>query len=116
MRILGIVLVLLLALCGCRTMAPVQQYAPGSSLVGKVEAGDTVQVLTSDGQLRTFVVTQVTTDELVGADVRVARADIKSLQVSTVHRGRTIGAGIGGGLTILYVLLAAAFASLLGGG
>lgn len=78
--------------------------------------GDTVEVVTRDGRVEKFVVTEVTPDSLVGADTRIAREDISRLQVNAVHKGRTFGAAFGGGGALLLIMLAAATASLLGGG
>ena len=109
-----IVLMLFVLLSGCRTMQSVE-HSDWSSLGGKVAAGDTVEVVTKDGRVEKFVVTEVTADALIGADTRIAREDNSRLQVSAVHTGRTFGAAFGGAAAILLVI-AAATASLLGGG
>lgn len=108
-------MVFVLLLSGCRTMQVVE-HGNWSSLEGKVSAGDTVEVVTRDGRVQTFVVTEVTPDALVGANTRIAREDISRLQVNAVHKGRTFGAAFGGAGALLGILAAAAFASLLGGG
>jgi hypothetical protein len=110
-----VLLMLFVLLSGCRTMQSVE-HTDWSSLDGKVAAGDTVEVVTKDGRVEKFVVTQVTADALVGADTRIAREDITRLQVSAVHKGRTFGAAFGGAAAALLIILAAATASLLGGG
>ncbi len=114
MRAITTLVLMLLLLSGCRTMQPVE-HGNWSSLKGQVAAGDTVEVVTSDGQVRKFVVTEVTADALVGADTRIASQDITRLQVNAVHKGRTFGAAFGAAGTVLLILLAAATASLLGG-
>lgn len=110
-----VVLTMFMLLSGCRTMQSVE-HSDWSSLDGKVAAGDTVEVVTKDGRVEKFVVTQVTPDALVGADTRIAREDIARLQVSAVHKGRTFGAAFGGAAALLLIVIAAATASLLGGG
>lgn len=95
-------------------MQPVN-HGNWSSLEGQVTAGDTVEVVTRDGQVRKFVVAEVTPDALVGADTRIAREDITRMHVSAVHKGRTFGATFGAAGAILLIVLAAATASLLGG-
>ena len=90
------------------------EHGNGSSLKRQVAAGDTVEVVTNDRQVRKFVVTEVTPDALVGADTRMAREDITRLQVSAVHKGRTFGAAFGAAGAVLLILIAAATASLLG--
>lgn len=113
MKLLMLLFVLLLA--GCRTMQTVD-HGNWASLPGTVEAGDRVEVLTRDGSVNTFVVTEVTPDALVGADVRIAREDITRLQVHAVSKGRTFGAAFGSAGVVLLLVLASAFASMLGGG
>ncbi len=116
MRLITVALLMIFMLVsGCHTMQTVA-YAEWSSLKGRVEAGDTVEVVTRDARVEKFVVTQVTDDALVGADMRVARQDISRLQASQVHKGRTFGAAFGAAAAVLVILLAAATASLLGGG
>ncbi len=114
MRALTAILVMLMLLSGCRTMQAVE-HGNWSSLKGQVTAGDTVEVVTNDGQVRKFVVTEVTPDALVGADTRIAREDITRLQVSAVHKGRTFGAAFGAAGTVLVIVLGAAIAAFLGG-
>lgn len=106
---------LLLLLSGCRTLQTVD-HERWSALPGTVEAGDRVEVTTRDGRVQSFVVTEVTPDALVGANVRIPREDIGQLKVHAVHKGRTFGAAFGGAGVALLLVLAAAFASLLGGG
>lgn len=117
MRAIATVMLMVFVLfaTGCRTMQPVD-HGNWSSLQGQVKAGDTVEVVTRDGQVRTFLVTEVTPDALVGADTRVAQEDITRLRVDAVHKGRTFGAAFGGAATAFLILLAAATASALGGG
>ena len=115
MRLITVMMLMIsMLLSGCHTMQSVQ-HSDWSSLKGRVEAGDTVQVVTMDGRTVKFVVTEVTPDALVGADTRIARDDISSLKVNQVHKGRTFGAAFGGAGVVIWILLAAATASLLGG-
>lgn len=116
MRLMTVtMLMMFMLLTGCRTMRAVE-HGDWSSLKGRVEAGDTVEVVTTDGRVEKFVVTEVTPDALVGADTRIARDDISRLQVSEVHKGRTFGAAFGSAGAVLVILMALTFASLLGGG
>lgn len=104
----------LMLLAGCRTMQTVD-HGRWESLPGTVGPGDRVEVVTRDGRVESFVVTEVTADALVGANTRVARDDIARLQVNAVHKGRTFGAAFGAAGTVLLLVLASAMASLLGG-
>ncbi len=108
-----VMVVLLLVLAGCKTMQPVAH--DDWKLAGQVEPGDRVEVVTTDGRTESFVVTEVTDDALVGSDVRVERTDIAQLRVRAVHKGRTIGAAVGGAAIWTWMVLIAATASLLGG-
>lgn len=111
-----ILLLFLLVLAGgCKTMQPVA-HDDWESLPGQVEAGDTVEVVTTDGRTETFVVTAVTDDALEGRDVRVARTDIAQLRVRAVHKGRTFGAAAGGAAIWILMLIGASSAALLSGG
>lgn len=109
-----IVLMFSMLLSGCHTMQAVE-HSDWSTLKGRVEAGDTVEVVTTDGRNEKFVVTEVTPDALIGADTRIAREDISSLKVNQVHKGRTFGAAFGGAGVVIGILFALATASLLGG-
>lgn len=116
MRVIAVLMMVFALLAsGCRTMQVVE-HGDWSSLQAKVKAGDTVEVVTRDGRVEKFVVTEVTADALVGADTRIAREDITRLQVNTVHKGRTFGAAFGGAGAVLIIVLGAALASVLGGG
>lgn len=114
MRIFGVV-VLLVLLCGCRTMQPVE-YGNWASLAGQVEAGDRVEVVTTDGRALDFVVVEVTDDALVGQDVRVPRGEIAQLRVEAVSKGRTFGAAFGAGAVWILMLVGASAAAILSGG
>ena len=114
MRLIATLMLWIMLLSGCSTMQAVG-HSKGSSLAGQVTAGDTVKVVTSDGQIRKFVVTEITPDELVGGDTRIARADITRLQVKAIHNGRTFGAAFGAAATVLIIVLAAAAASVVAG-
>lgn len=112
---LSCLLVFLATLTGCMTMQNVS-HDQWSDVTSQVEAGDTVEIVTTDGRVEKFVVTEVTDDSLVGSDIRIAREEISRLQVQAVHKGRTFGAAFGSAGAVLIIVLAAAMASVLGGG
>jgi hypothetical protein len=115
MRLITVmVLMFSMLLSGCHTMQAVE-HSDWSTLKGKVEVGDTVEVVTMDGRTQKFAVTEVTPDALVGVDTRIAKEDISTLKVNQVHKGRTFGAAFGGAGVMIGVLFALATASLLGG-
>ena len=116
MRLITVIMMMsVLLVSGCRTMQVVE-HSDWSSLQGKVQSGDTVEVVTRDGRVEKFVVTEVTPDALVGANTRIAREDISRLQINAVHKGRTFGAAFGGAGALLIILIGAATAAALGGG
>jgi hypothetical protein len=112
MRHLVVVLVLL---CACRTMQPVE-HANAGSLAGEVEAGDYVEVRTRDGRTLAFTVLAVTDDAIVGETVRVPRADIEEMRVKAVSKARTFGAAFGGAGLWILMLIGASSAAILSGG
>ena len=108
------VLLLMLLLGGCKTLQTVP-HDDLSKLQGQVERGDQVEVVTTDGRTLDFTVTEVTADALVGADVRVAQAEIARLQVKAVSKPRTFGAAFGGAGIVVMILFAIALGGLMGG-
>jgi hypothetical protein len=108
------VLMLLMALGGCKTMQVVP-HDDLSALQGQVEPGDEVEVLTTDGRTLAFTVTEVSADALVGRDVRVQQPDISRLRVKAVNKPRTFGTAFAGGAVALWMIIAASAAAILSG-
>ena len=109
MRWISILLVITMVL-GCASMQPVD-HSNWGTLTSQVQAGETVKVTTRDGQTRSFVVTEVTSDAIVGQDVRIPQSEITALQVKAEQQGRGKTIGI---IALIAVVLAAALAG--GGG
>ena len=108
------VLCCLLLLVGCKTMQAVP-HDDLSSLQGRVERGDQVQVQTTDGRALDFVVTEVGPDGLAGDGVRVAPDEIASLKVKAVSKPRTFGAAFAGAGALVMILIGIAVGGLMGG-
>jgi hypothetical protein len=102
---------------GCTSMKTIRptSHPAGSAAFGKLKAGDTVDVRTSDGRRARFVVQQVDGDAIVAPDgVRYTSAEIAELKRRSFSGPKTAGlvAGIFGGM---FLLAAAAVASALDG-
>jgi hypothetical protein len=101
-------------LSGCSTLQSVP-LAPSSGKPA-VEVGESVVVTTKSGQKKSFTVTSVETDALVGANSRVSYAEIERLEVK---RGGEMTPGKRGlliGAAVLGVIAVAAAAGGGGGG
>jgi hypothetical protein len=92
-RLISVLLVItFFSTSACTSLQPASQVA----------IGDEVRVTDKNGARIEFVVTAVETDALRGADVRIARQDIATLEVRRFSIGRTITlAAIGAGVMIL---------------
>jgi hypothetical protein len=101
-------------LAGCSTL----QSVPLAQSGGKpaVEVGESVVVTTKAGEKKSFTVTSVESDSLVGANSRVSYAEIERLDVK---RGGEMSPGKRGlliGAAVLGVIAVAAAAGGGGGG
>ena len=96
-----------LFLQGCTVMqaVPVPQ---GGSATTAVQLGDTVEATTRAGEVKRFIVTAVTDEELQGQDARVAYDEIASLKVARQDSARTRSIWWILGGTALVALIAAA--------
>lgn len=109
-RVIVLVGCLSLFLQGCTAMQAVPVPQSGSAAAA-VQVGDTVEATTRAGEVKRFKVTEVTNEELLGADIRLAYSDIAALEVARQDEGKM--------RTILWILGGTALAALLiaaGGG
>ena len=102
---------------GCTTLEPVEmppaQLHEQISRGGIIEVGDTVKIVTVDGAIRSFKVSAITTDHVVGNGIEVAIADVVAIETREFSGGKTTALTVGG-LAALYVVAGAvAIASLL---
>lgn len=74
------ILSVLLGLSACSTTMRQIPFDAEGSVAASVAVGDTVRVLTKDGERRTFKVTDITMTTLLGKDVEIAFADIEILE------------------------------------
>lgn len=108
-----LVIILALVGSGCTTLKPVemspeelqQKVAAGEI----IEVGDRVKVVTSDGVVHKFVVTEVAADRVSGKDIDLPIADIIAVETREFSGGKTTALVAGG--TLIYVLLAAVAAT-----
>jgi hypothetical protein len=105
------------SLGGCTSMRVVPPAALGAApSLSRIKHGDTVTVLTRDGQVSTFRVLTVERDALVAVDhMRYPRDAIVRLERREINKVRTIALMAGAAGTAVVVTLAWAVASVLGG-
>jgi len=109
--------VVVLCLAGCTTMKPVEM--PPAELHEKIlaenvlPAGESVRVVTADGQIRKFRVVEVDTDERVirGKDVSVDVDQVVAVETTEFSLGKT--AALAGGSYLILGLIAIAIAPAL---
>ena len=112
---------LLMTNVGCTTMKAVRPVTQpsGNATFGKLQAGDTVSIRTTDGRASRFVVEQVDGDVIVAPDgVRYTSAEIVELKRRSFSGPKTAGlaAGILGAVFVIWgVAVASAMDGLLGG-
>jgi hypothetical protein len=97
-------LVLVAMVVGCTATRRVDVAAP-ESLADQVQADDQVRIVTVDGRVLTFEVTQVEPDAVVGPGVRVERHEIAELEATRFSPARTAGLVGGTGLTAVGIAL-----------
>lgn len=106
-RVVTVLTVSCFLLTSCTALKTV--YIPSGesppSLPGSVKVGDNVVVTTKDREKKRFEVTAVEADALVGKDVRVAYADMDTLQVRHIDKGPTIALAVVVGAILLGMLL-----------
>ena len=108
-----LVIVIVLMTSGCTTLKPVemspeelqQKIAAGEI----IEVGDKVKVVTADGTVHKFEVSEITADRVSGKDVELPVADIIAVETREFSAGKTTALVAGG--TFVYVLLAAVAAA-----
>ena len=92
-QVVALALVLLLLIQGCSTVRPVemtpevlQQQIESTKLI---EVGDSVEIVTADGQKYTFDVTKVDKEQIIGKDVAIPIKDIVALHTHEFSGGKT---------------------------
>ena len=103
--------------CSSWHKVPVVQTSPGQPIAWQVKAGDTIFVTLRDGGSTVFKVQSVTPDAIIASDGRrFERTNITSVERRGFSLGKTVVLGALGAVVAYYILLAAAFSSLFGGG
>ncbi|HEY4645746.1 MAG TPA: hypothetical protein VIH25_05645 [Steroidobacteraceae bacterium] len=106
-RVIALIVTLNFILTACTSLQGVPLPGPDQpSATPAVKVGETVEVTTRAGEKLRFKVTSVETDALVGEEVRVAYADMASLQVERSDGARTgVAAWIVGGILLTAALI-----------
>jgi len=92
-QVAALTLVVLLLIQGCSTVRPVemtpevlQQKIESTKLI---EVGDSVEIVTADGQKYKFDVTKVDKEQVIGKDVAIPIKDIVALHTREFSGGKT---------------------------
>ena len=92
-QVAALTLVVLLVIQGCTTVRPVemtpevlQQKIESTKLI---EVGDSVEIVTADGQKYEFDVTKVDKEQVIGKDVAIPIKDIVALHTREFSGGKT---------------------------
>lgn len=112
-------IIVIFAVCGCSTLKPIdmspEQLHDQISRGEIVKAGDSVRIVTIDGETHKFRVTAITSDQISGKDTTIPIANIVALETRVFSGGKT-AALTAGSVVLLYVIAAAvASAALVGG-
>ena len=110
-RAIALIVSISFLITSCASFQDVQIPTADQSAAPAVQVGQTVEATTRDGTKKTFKVTAVEKDALVGQDVRVAYQDMTSLRVQTES-----GSGNKTVWIVVGVLAVAAVAAAAGGG
>lgn len=102
-----VVVLMVLGLLGCSTTTQLTRPSP-PILRAAVAPGDSVSVLTRDGNRHEFEVDSVTDDEIRGTGVSIRFGDIEDMRVTRFSTGKTAAAGLGG-IGLVAVALGAIF-------
>jgi len=107
-----LIIVIALVTSGCTTLQPIemspeelqQKIAEGEI----IEVGDKVKVVTADGTVHKFEVSEITADRVSGKDVELLVADIIAIETREFSGGKT--AALVAGSTLVYILVGIAVA------
>lgn len=117
MRFRGaIVTLMLLSFTACTTMRPIEDFSP-AKVPRYVQVGEDVHVVLASGAVYDLVVTKVEADSLVGKAEsgkhwRIKYDAIQSIEAEERDALKSVAAGIGGTVVVLYVV-AIAFVYML---
>jgi hypothetical protein len=108
----AVIVLTLLSFTACTTMRPIEDFSP-AKVHQYVQVGEEVHIVLASGAVYDLVVTKVEADSLVGKAEsgkhwRIKYDAIKSLESEEPDAFKSIAAGIGTTVAVLYVLVAAA--------
>jgi len=114
MKIISTFIVILL-ITGCTTLKPVEmspeQLHARISAGEVLNEGDKVKIVTTDGKIHQFEVTDINDTSIVGDDVEVRIVDIVALETREFSGGKT-AALVGGSYVALGMLIALAVSGI----
>ena len=97
---------------GCTSMKPVElsadQLQEGISAGEVIHDGDTVRIVTADGETHKFEVTAITDENIIGNNIEVAIVDIITIELKEQSDAKSGSLFVGSMAIILLALAAAA--------
>ena len=103
------VFLFILLASGCSTVTPVemtpeqvQQKISEGEVIG---VGDTVKVVTSNGDVYNFKVTAVTNQQILGNDIEIPIEEVVAIETKEFSAGKT--ATLAGGTVVLWAIIVA---------
>lgn len=103
------VFLFILLASGCSTVTPVemtpeqvQQKISEGEVIG---VGDTVKVVTSNGDVYNFKVTAVTNQQILGNDIEIPIEEVVAIETKEFSAGKT--AALAGGTVVLWAIIVA---------
>ena len=107
----AVVAITLLSFTACTSMRPIEDFSP-AKVHQHVQVGEKVHVVMASGAVYDLVVTKVEADSLVGkADSgkhwRIRYDAIQSMEAEEPDALKSVAAGVGGTVVVLYVVAVA---------
>jgi len=108
----AVVTLTLLSFTGCTTMRPIEDFSP-AKVHQHVQVGEEVHIVLASGAVYDLVVTKVEADSLVGRAEsgkhwRIKYDAIRHIEAEEPDAFKSVAAGIGTTVAVLYVVLAVA--------
>lgn len=117
MKLISAIIVILLA-SGCSTLTPVEmspeQLHERISLGEIIQVGDSVRIVTTDGENHKFKVSAVTAEHIAGKDIEISIADILAVETREFSGGKTAALAVGSAALLYAIAAAVATAVVVG--
>jgi len=116
MKLISMIIIILVA-SGCTTLKPVEmspeQLHDRISAGEVIEVGDSVKIVTTDGETHKFKVSAITADGIAGKGIEIPIADIVAVETREFSGGKTTALAVGSGVLLYVIAAAVATATLL---